>query len=117
LNQEIKISCSDLIEKCDLYLKGEIEKLDLENYASDLIIGECDIYEWKDDIISDIIFQWDNQTLNFPINEINIRLWKHQLKTGEDLLKDYNQWDVHIDRQNRLAKNINPNGLQSIGNL
>jgi hypothetical protein len=104
LNQEIKISCSDLIEKCDLYLKGEIEKLDLENYASDLIIGECDIYEWKDDIISDIIFQWDNQTLNFPINEINIRLWKHQLKTGEDLLKDYNQWDVHIDRQKQTCE-------------
>jgi hypothetical protein len=104
LNQEIKISRSDLIAKCDLFLKGKIKNSDLENYASELIIGECDVYEWEDDVISDIVFQWDNQTINFPINETNIRLWKHQLKTDENLLEDYNQWNVHIDCQKQICE-------------
>jgi hypothetical protein len=104
LKQEIKISREDLIAKCDQYLNNEIQKLDLINYASDLIMGECDSYEWDDDIISEIIFQWDNEIINYPINETNIRLWKHQLVTGENLLDDYNQWNIHINRQKKICE-------------
>jgi len=61
-------------------------------------------YEWDDDIISEIIFQWDNEIINYPINETNIRLWKHQLVTGENLLDDYNQWNIHINRQKKICE-------------
>lgn len=74
------------------------------NYASNLIMGECDIYEWDDNVISDIVFQWDNQIINFPINETNVRLWKHQLETDEDLLADYNLWNVHIEGQKEICE-------------
>ncbi len=104
MKQEIKISRADLIAKCNQYLNNEIQKLELMNYASDLIIGECDAYEWDDDVISEIIFQWDNEIINYPINETNIRLWKHQLETDENLLADYNQWNVHIDRQKQICE-------------
>lgn len=104
MNQEIKISRSDLIAKCDQYLNNEIQKLDLMNYASNLIMGECDIYEWDDNLISDIVFQWDNQTINYPINLTNVRLWKHQLETDEDLLADFNQWNLHINRQKQICE-------------
>lgn len=100
MNQEIKILRSDLIAKCDQYLSGEIEKLDLENYASDLIVKD---FIEDDEIISDIIYQWDGQEMNFPINTRNIELWKHQLETGENLLADYNLWNVHIDRQKEIC--------------
>jgi len=86
LNQEIKISRSDLIAKCDQFLNGEIEGKDLENYAWELISE--DFFDWDDEVISDIVFQWDSPEINFPINETNIRLWKHQLETDEDLLAD-----------------------------
>jgi hypothetical protein len=102
LNQEIKISRSDLIAKCEQYLNGKIGKEDLENYAWQLISE--DSFDWDDEVISDIVFQWDNQEINFPINETNIRLWKHQLETDENLLADYNQWNVHIDRQKEICK-------------
>jgi len=102
LNQEIKISRSDLIAKCDQYLNGELEKSDLENYASELI-GK-DFFDWDDELISDIIFQWDSPEINFPINKRNIELWKHQLKTEENLLADYNLWNVHIDRQKEICE-------------
>ena len=104
MNQEIKISRLNLIAKCDQYLNNEIQKLDLMNYASNLIMGECDTYEWDDDVISDIIFQWDNQIINYPINETNIRLWKHQLETDENLLADFNEWNVHINRQKQICE-------------
>jgi len=102
LNQEIKISRSNLVAKCDQFLNGELKKSDLENYASDLI-GQ-DFFDWDDEIIADIIFQWDSPEINFPINKKNIELWKHQLETEENLLADYNLWNVHIDRQKEICE-------------
>jgi hypothetical protein len=102
LNQEVKISRSDLIVKCDLYLKGEIQEKDFEDYAWNLITEEH-LY-WDDVLISDIIYQWDSPETNFPITKTNIRLWKHQLETDENLLADYNLWNVHIDRQKEICR-------------
>ena len=102
MNTETKISRTDLIAKCDQYLNGQLEKSDLENYASDLI-GK-DFFDWDDEVISDIIFQWDSQEINFPINKKNIELWKHQLETEENLLADFNLWNVHIDRQKAICE-------------
>ncbi|WP_308994005.1 hypothetical protein QLS71_015335 [Mariniflexile litorale] len=104
MNQEIKISRSDIIAKCDQYLNGEIGKSDLQNYALNLIVDENDIYDWSDEIVSDIIFQWDSPEISFPINKKNIELWKHQLETEENLLADYNIWNVHIDRQKEICE-------------
>lgn len=102
MNKKIKISRSDLIAKCNQYLNGEIEKSDLENFAFDSIAKDC--FDWDDEIVDDIIFQWDSQEINFPINKRNVELWKHQLETEEDLLADYNSWNIHIDRQKEICK-------------
>ena len=102
MKQEIKISRSDLIAKCDRYLNGEIQESDFENYAWNLITVEH--FDWDDDVISDIIYQWDSPEINFPITKTNIRLWKHQLETGENLLADYNLWNVHIERQKVICE-------------
>jgi hypothetical protein len=102
LNKEFKISRSDLIAKCDQYLNGEIQERDFENYASNLITGEY--FVWDDEVIADIIYQWDSPDINFPITNRNIRLWKHQLETDEDLLADYNLWNAHIDRQKKICE-------------
>jgi hypothetical protein len=97
LDQEIEVFRSDLIDKCDQYLCGKLEALELTMYASDLNMNE--VFVWDDPIISDIIFSWDIQTINFPINRKNVELWKHLLETDEDLLADHNLWNVHIDKQ------------------
>ena len=102
MNQEIKISRSDLIAKCDQYLKGEIEEMDFENYARNLITEEN--IDCEDDVISDVIYQWDSPEMNFPITKQNVRLWKHQLETDEDLLADYNLWNAHIERQKTICE-------------
>ena len=102
MSQEIKILRSDLISKCDQYLNGEIEKSDLENHGWNLWTEEH--FDWDDNVISDIVFQWSNPLINFPITKTNIKLWKHQLETNENLLADYNLWNVHIDRQKKICE-------------
>ena len=82
------MSRSDLIAKCDQCLNGKIQEKDFEDYAWNLITEEH--FDWDDDVISDIIYQWDSPEINFPITKQNIGLWKHQLETDEDLLADYN---------------------------
>ena len=102
MNTEIKILRTDLIAKCDEFLIGKINKTELESYAWNIITD--DNIEWNDDIISDIISQWDNESINYPINKINVELWKHRLKTDEDLLSEYNFWDSHIDKQKEICE-------------
>ena len=102
MNQEIKILRSDLIAKCDQYLNGEIQEKGFEDYAWNLITEEH--FVWEDEVISDIIYQWDGPEHNFPITKKNIQLWKHLLETDEDLLKYYNLWNVHIDQQKEICK-------------
>lgn len=105
MNQEIKILRSDLIAKCDQYLNDQIKEKDFEDYAWNLITEKH--FDWDDDVISDIIYQWDSPEINFPITKTNIKLWKHQLETGENLLADYNLWNVHIDRQKIICEKYN----------
>lgn len=87
---------------CEQFLKGELQEKDFEDYAWKLITG--DIYEWDDEVISDIIYQWDSQEMNFPITKTNCKLWKHQLETNEDILAEYNLWNVHINTQKEICK-------------
>jgi hypothetical protein len=101
LRKDLKISRTDLIAKCDDFLNDRIQISGIEKYASDLIFE--DFFEWDDEVISDIIFQWDNQEINYAINTTNIKLWKHLLKTDEDLLDEYNQWDIHIEKQKEIC--------------
>lgn len=102
LNKQNTIKRSDLISKCNKFIKGKLTKADIEEYASNLIFSN-DI-EWDDDIISDIVFLWDNEEINFPINEVNMKVWKHRLETGEDLILDYNKWNHHIDKQKQICE-------------
>lgn len=103
-NAVITITRNDLIKICDDFLSGKIGKMDIENYAAEAIFDVGDKYEFEDDIVAEIIFQWDNEIINFEINETNIKVWKEWLVTGENRLLEYNSWNVHIDRQKEICK-------------
>ncbi len=67
-----------------------------------------DDFEWdEDEIVLDIIFQWDNEDINFEINKTNIALWKKRLLTKKDDLLIYNNWNSYIDRQKEICVNNN----------
>jgi hypothetical protein len=42
-----------------------------------------DELDWddEDEILSDTIFEWDNEETNYVINKANMKLWKKRLAT------------------------------------
>ncbi|MDI6049463.1 hypothetical protein QLS31_06445 [Flavobacterium sp. XS2P24] len=64
-----------------------------------------DEVEWNenDEIISETLFEWDNEEINFPINKVNMKLWKNRLENDVDELMIYNNWNVHIEKQKEIC--------------
>ena len=72
------ITRRDLIDLCDKFLDNKIDKSFIQNYAWEAVT--VDETEWEEDeTISNTIFEWDNEDINFEINKANIQLWKNRL--------------------------------------
>ena len=100
----MKITRSDLIKVCDDFLKNKIDKIDVENFASEMIYIDDD---FEDEIVAAIIFEWDNEIINYEINEVNVKLWKKWLQTDENKLLEHNSWNVHIEPQKNICGKYN----------
>jgi hypothetical protein len=98
----MQVTLQDLIQICDKFLRDEIGRKEVEDYAWTLITSDDD--EWDDDIIAETLFDWDNEEINFPINKVNMLLWKKRLISGVDELSEHNIWNVHIDTQKEVCK-------------
>jgi hypothetical protein len=96
------LSRQDLIQICDKFLKDEISRQELKDFAWNLI--SSDEHEWNDEIIDDTLFHWDNEEINFSINKVNMQLWKQRLLTEDDKLDEYNLWNVHIHKQKSVCE-------------
>ena len=91
-----------LIDFCDNFLNDKIDKKTIEEFAWEAITS--DDYEFVDDeVISDTIFEWDNEDINVEINKTNMQLWKNRLLTGQDDLVAYNIWNSHIENQKEIC--------------
>ena len=95
-----------LIDFCDNFLNDKIDKKYIQDFAWEAITSD-DFDFVEDDIISDTIFEWDNEDINFEINKINIQLWKNRLLTGQDDLIIYNSWNSHIESQKEICATYN----------
>ena len=94
-----------LIEICNQFINGEIDKNDILNFASENVFDE-DI-SFEDEIVDEIIFQWDNEIINFEINKKNMILWKEKLLNGNDELLSSNSWNYHIHFQKQICEKYN----------
>ena len=98
----MQVTRQDLIQLCDKFLKDEIGKKELEDFAWNVIAS--DEYENFDEVIDDTLSEWDNEDINVPINKVNMQLWKQRLLTGIDELVEHNIWNVHIDKQKSVCE-------------
>ena len=103
----MKIERKELIELCDKFLKNEISKLELEFYASNALMSDEIDWDENDKIISETLFEWDNEIINFPINSENVELWKKKLETDIDELMEYNFWNSHVEKQKEVCAKYN----------
>lgn len=103
----MNIERKELIELCDKFLKNEIDKTELEFFASNAIMSDEIDWEENDKVISETIFEWGNEIINFPINAENIKLWKKRLETDIDELMEHNFWNSHFEKQKEICKKYN----------
>jgi len=112
----MKITRKDLIQLCDRFLRDEIGKSEIEIFSWTLISSDDE--EWrKDEIVSETIFEWDNEEMDFPINKVNMQLWKDRLLTNIDKLVEYNNWNFYIEKQQEVCKKYNSNWVPINKNL
>jgi hypothetical protein len=95
-----------LLDYCDKFLNDKIDKKIIQDFAWEAITSD-DFEFVNDEIISDTIFEWDNEDINFEINKTNMQLWKNRLVTGQDDLLSYNSWNSHIERQKEICSTHN----------
>lgn len=98
----MKITRQILIDFCDKFLNEKIDKKAIQDFAWEAITSD-DFESMDDAIISDIVFEWDNEDMDFEINKTNIQLWKNRLLTGQDDLLKYNSWNFHIESQKEIC--------------
>ena len=105
----MSIERKQLIELRDKFLKDEIQKIDLSNFAWNCIASDEIDWDENDEIISETIFDWDNEEINFPINKVNMKLWKNRLENDVDELMVYNNWNIHIEKQKEICEKYGSN--------
>lgn len=105
----MNIKRKQLIELCDKFLKGEIQTIDLSNFAWICISSDEMYWDEYDEIISETLFEWDNEEISFPINKLNVKLWKNRLENDVDELLIYNNWNVHIEKQKEICEKYGSN--------
>ena len=103
----MEINRTKLIELCDEFLQEKIDKFDLINFGENCFLD--DEIDWNDDEkeISLVISHWFNEEINFPINKVNVQLWKNILENKPDELMYYNDWNVHIEKQKEICEKYN----------
>ena len=101
MNSKIKILSSDLIKKCDEFLNEKIDSKGLTEYATKLIVDES--FDLDDERVDYVIHEWENYEMSYPLNKTNVRLWKEYLKTGIDKLAEFNDWNIHINKQKEIC--------------
>lgn len=105
----MNIERKQLIELCDKFLNDKISSNDLSVFAFNAIMSDEIEWDENDEIISETLFEWDNEEINFPINKVNMKLWKNRLENDVDELMVYNSWNVHIEKQKEICEKYGSN--------
>jgi len=85
-NREFQITTSHLIQLAEDTILNRITTKNLATIA--FALEGSEFFSWDDDTddgekVARVLFDWDNEIINYPINNKNLTLWKTNLKTGE----------------------------------
>ncbi len=106
------VTRNHLLKLCDLAIRTEITAELLEVISDNLIIS--DYFSWDSDstdgeIVARTIFEWANPSINYEINERNLRLWREYLQMGDHRLGDFDNWHSYIQKQKEICEKVNSN--------
>ncbi len=73
------ITRKELIKICDRFLSDEVSKEELIHFATSVMFDDEDKYECEDDIVEEILSQWDNVHTQHKINKRSIEVLRDHL--------------------------------------
>ncbi|WP_379970001.1 hypothetical protein [Epilithonimonas sp. UC225_85] len=75
----MNITRTELIKICDRFLDDKISKDEMIHFATSVMFDDEDKYECEDEIVEEILSQWDNVNTQFKINKTSIQFLRNQL--------------------------------------
>ena len=73
------ITRKELIKICDRFLLDEVSKEELIHFATSVMFDDEDKYECEDNIVEEILSQWDNVHTQHKINKRSIEVLRDHL--------------------------------------
>lgn len=105
---DFPITRAHLLKVLTLVEKKQISAAQIEDIADYLMTS--DYFSWdaqsnEGEVVDNMLADFSGHSMGFPINEMNVKLWRHYLTTGEYNLFDHNVWSAHINRQKAICAN------------
>ncbi len=87
--EEFEITSKHLCQLVEDTISNKISTKNLATIA--FALEGSDYFHWDNETIDGekvarVLFEWDNEEINFPISQQNLKLWKTYLQTGEHKL-------------------------------
>ncbi len=70
----------ELIKICERFLSDEVSKEELIHFATSVMFDDEDKYECEDEVVEEILSQWDNSQTQSKINKTSIQFLKNALE-------------------------------------
>ncbi|MNK42280.1 hypothetical protein D3C87_609620 [compost metagenome] len=75
----MNITRGELIKICNRFLDDKISKEEIIHFATSVMFDDEDKYECEDEIVEEILAQWDNVHTQSKINNRSIELLRNAL--------------------------------------
>ena len=75
----MNITRQELIKICDRFLEDKISKEEMIHFATSVMFDDEDKYECEDEIVEEILSQWDNVHTQHKINKNSIQFLRDNL--------------------------------------
>ncbi|KFC18240.1 hypothetical protein [Chryseobacterium sp. FH1] len=75
----MNITRRELINICNRFLDDKISKEEIIHFATSVMFDDEDKYECEDEIVEEILAQWDNVHTQSKINTNSIKLLRNAL--------------------------------------
>ena len=79
LFEDMNITRRELINICNRFLDDKISKEEIIHFATSVMFDDEDKYECEDEIVEEILAQWDNVHTQSKINTSSIELLRNAL--------------------------------------
>lgn len=74
------ITRTELITICDRFLTDELSKEEIVHFARSVMFDDEDKYECEDELVEEILSQWDNIHTQSKINKTSMQFLKNTLQ-------------------------------------